>query len=152
MCNITMFFRCFWSALMEKHEFYCSVIPWNCTWYCTVQVLYFFIAQSSLEDYAKTSESLIFIRTREREREREREYAANVQCSVHFIITLFNVGNFLQCVIYQLNFNCVYVCCTNITLHSYDVIYNVQYYPQFSVTAVGLGTYYSWIRRSTCII
>ena len=34
----------------EKHDFYCSVIPWNCTWYCTVQVLYFFIAVSSFED------------------------------------------------------------------------------------------------------
>jgi len=35
---------------MEKQDFYCSVIPWNCTWYCTVQVLYFSIAVSSLED------------------------------------------------------------------------------------------------------
>ena len=41
-----MFFHCFYSALMEKHDFYCSVIPWN----CTVQVLYFFIAVSILED------------------------------------------------------------------------------------------------------
>jgi len=35
---------------MEKHNFYCSVIHWNCTWYCTVQVLYFLIALSSLND------------------------------------------------------------------------------------------------------
>ena len=42
-------FSCLFSALKEKHDFYCSVIPWNCTWYCTVQVLYFFIAVSSLE-------------------------------------------------------------------------------------------------------
>ena len=27
-----------------------------------------------------------------------------MQCTVHFIITLFNVGNVLLCVIYQLNF------------------------------------------------
>jgi len=37
----------------------------------------------------------------------------------------------------------------NITL--YGVIYSVRYYPRFSVTAVGLGTYYPRIRRSTCI-
>ena len=40
-------------------------------------------------------------------------------------------------------------CYTNIML--YDVIYSIQYYPRFSVTAVGLGTYYLWIRWSTCI-
>ena len=27
MCNSNMFFHCLCSALMEKHEFYCSVIP-----------------------------------------------------------------------------------------------------------------------------
>jgi len=37
----------------------------------TVQVLYFFIAVSSLVDKAKTSEFLTFIRTRKRETERE---------------------------------------------------------------------------------
>jgi len=36
----------------------------------------------------------------------------------------------------------------NITL--YDVIYSVRYYPLFSVTTVGLGTYYLRIQRSTC--
>ena len=38
---------------------------------------------------------------------RERKYTANVQCSVctvHFVITLFNVGNVLLCIMYQLNF------------------------------------------------
>jgi len=38
-------FYCLCSALKEKHDFYCSIIPRN----CTVQVLYFFIALSSLE-------------------------------------------------------------------------------------------------------
>jgi len=36
-------------------------------------------------------------------------------------------------------------------LHEYHVIYNVQYYPWFSITVVGLGTYYLQIRRSTHI-
>ena len=63
--TITRFFHCLCSALMEKHDFYCSVIPENCTRYCKVEVLYFFIAHSSIEDYAKTSEALTFIRTRE---------------------------------------------------------------------------------------
>jgi hypothetical protein len=48
--TITHFFHCLYSTLMEKNDFYYSVIPWNCTWYCTVQGLYFFIAVSSLED------------------------------------------------------------------------------------------------------
>jgi len=65
---------------MERHDFYCSVIPLN----CTVQVLYFFIAVSSLEDYAKTSESITFIRTRER----ERKYTVNVQCSLQYTLLL----------------------------------------------------------------
>ena len=43
----------------------------------------------------------------------------------------------------------IYVCYMTITL--YHAIYSVRYYPRFSVTAVGLGTYYPWIRRSTCI-
>jgi hypothetical protein len=29
-------------------------------------------------------------------------------------------------------------------------MYSVRYYPRFHVTAVGLGTYYPWIRGSTC--
>jgi hypothetical protein len=36
-------------------------------------------------------------------------------------------------------------------LHEYHVIYSVRYYPQFHVTAVGLGTYYPWIRGHYCI-
>jgi hypothetical protein len=66
------------------------------------------------------SKSLTFIvRERERERERQREKVhckCTMQCTVHFIITLFNVGNVLLCVIYQLNLS--YLC----TLHEYHVI------------------------------
>jgi hypothetical protein len=32
-------------------------------------------------------------------------------------------------------------------IHEYHVIYSVQYYPRFYVSAVGDGTYYPWIRR-----
>ena len=56
------------------------------------------IALSSLEDYAKTSESLTLIRTRERA-----HCKCTTQCTVH-IITLFNIDNVVLCVIYQLNF------------------------------------------------
>jgi len=66
MRNSNTFFHRLHSALMEKHYFYCSLIPQNCTWYCTVKVLYFFIPLSSLEEWGKTSESLTFIRTREK--------------------------------------------------------------------------------------
>jgi hypothetical protein len=31
-------------------------------------------------------------------------------------------------------------------LHEYHVIYSVQYYPRLHIIAVGLGTYYPWIR------
>jgi hypothetical protein len=54
-------------------------------------------------------------------------------CTVHFV-TLFNFGNVLLCVIYQLNFtvfmNIIQILC---------YIYRIRYYPQFHVTAVGLG-------------
>ena len=33
-------------------------------------------------------------------------------------------------------------------LHKYHVIYSIRYYPRFHVNAVGLGTYYPWIRGS----
>ena len=35
-------------------------------------------------------------------------------------------------------------------LYEYHVSRSVRYYPRFSVTSVGLGTYYPRIRRSTC--
>jgi hypothetical protein len=36
-------------------------------------------------------------------------------------------------------------------LHEYNVTYSVAFYPQFDVTAVGLGMYYLLIRRHYCI-
>jgi len=36
-------------------------------------------------------------------------------------------------------------------LSEYDIIYSVRYYPQFHVTAVGLGMYYPRIRGLYCI-
>ena len=36
-------------------------------------------------------------------------------------------------------------------LHEYHVIYSVWYFPGFHVTAVGLGTYYPWIRGSAYV-
>jgi hypothetical protein len=40
----------------------------------------------------------------------------------------------------------------NIDLSSWDTLYSVQYYPQFRVTAVGLGTYYPRIRGNYCTL
>jgi hypothetical protein len=34
-------------------------------------------------------------------------------------------------------------------LHEYHVIYSIQYYPWFHVTAVGLGMNYPWIQGTT---
>ena len=93
---------------------------------------------------------LSYLRDRDRERERERKYTANVQCSVQYTLLLL----YLMLIMYYLRklsikLYRIYICYTNITL--YHVIYSVRYYPRFSVTAVGLGTYYPWIRRSTCM-
>jgi hypothetical protein len=63
--------------------------------------------------HAKTSESVTFIRTRERQREKF-HCKYTTLCTVHFIITLFNVGNVLVCVIYQLNFT-VFMCVKRIS-------------------------------------
>jgi hypothetical protein len=35
-------------------------------------------------------------------------------------------------------------------LHVYNVMYGVRYYLWFHITAVGLGTYYPWIRGQYC--
>jgi len=37
-------------------------------------------------------------------------------------------------------------------LNEYHVIDSVRYYPRLHVTAVGLGTYYPWIRLSACTV
>jgi hypothetical protein len=75
--------------------------------------------------------------------ERERKYTVNVQCCVQY--TLFNVGNILMCVIYQLNFTIfMYVTRVSRYITLYIYIYSVRYYPQFHVIAVGL-------RGSACI-
>ena len=74
-------------------------------------------------------------------------------CTVHFTITLFNAGNVLLCVIYQLNFTAfIYVTRISRYITLYHVIYSVRYYPRFHVIAIGLGTYYPWIRRSVCML
>jgi len=62
------------------------------------------------------------------------------------IITLFNAGNVLLCVIYQLKFT-LFMYVTRISCF----VYTVQYYPWFHVTAVGLGTYCPPIWGSACI-
>jgi len=49
--------------------------------------------------------------------------------TVRFIITFFNVGNVLLCVIYQSNFT-VYMYVTQISRYVYDVMYSVRYYPR----------------------
>jgi hypothetical protein len=92
------------------------------------------------------SESLNLIITREREREREEVHGkCTVWFTVHFIITLFKLGNVLLCVIYELNFT-VFVYVTQ-----HHAMYSVRYYTRFDVTAVRLGTYYMRIWGSVCI-
>jgi hypothetical protein len=69
---------------------------------------------------------------------------------VHFIITLFKVGNVLLCVIYQSDFT-VFMYVTWISRYITFYIYSVRYYRRLHETAAGLGTYHPRIRGSTCI-
>jgi hypothetical protein len=69
---VIMFSHCLCSALKEKHDFYCSVTPWNCTWYCTVLALYFSLLYHLLRNRLKCQNPLLsYVRERERETERE---------------------------------------------------------------------------------
>ena len=132
---------------MEKHDFYCSVIAWNCTW--SVQDWYSIFSWLN---------RLLRIRLKRQNplhsyvREKEKVHCkCTMYCTVHFIITLFNVDNVLLCVIYQLNFT-EFMHVTRISRYmSLYSVYSVRYCPRFSVNAVGLGTYYPRIGRSTCI-
>jgi len=68
--------------------------------YCIFSLLY-----RLLRIRLKCQNPLLSYIQRERERERERVHCkCTMSCTVHFIITLFNVGNVLLCVIYQFNF------------------------------------------------
>jgi hypothetical protein len=57
-------------------------------------------------------------------------------CTLHYIITLFNVGNVLLCIIYQLN------CTVSMYVTQYHIMYSIRCYPWLCETTVGLGTYY----------
>ena len=57
---------------------------------------------------------------------------------LHFIITLFNVGNVLFCVIYKLNFT--------VFIHVTQMSHYVTLYIAF-----GLGTYYPRTQGSACV-
>jgi hypothetical protein len=68
ICNNNMFFHCLCSSLMEKHDFLLFCHPLKLYLILYIKATIFFIALSSLEALAKTSESLNF-HTYERERE-----------------------------------------------------------------------------------
>jgi len=105
---------------MEKHEFYCSVIPWNCTWYCTVQVLYFSLLNRLLRIRLKCQNPLLsYIQEREKV-----HCECTMWCTIHFIITLFNVDNVLLCVIYQLNVETFYYQLMHIMLKNTELLKN----------------------------
>jgi hypothetical protein len=80
--------------------------------YSTVQILYFLLLNRLLRIRLKhQSPSLSYVWEREREKV---HCKCTIQCTVHFIITLFKVENVLLCVIYQLNLHCYTVCCFNL--------------------------------------
>jgi hypothetical protein len=70
-----------------------------------------------------------------------------------YTLLLFNVGNVLLCVIYQLNFIIgVYVNeKLHIYIYIYTYIYRVRYHPRFRASTVGLGMYHPRIRGDYCI-
>jgi len=84
---------------------------------------------------------------------RERKYTVNVQCSVQYtllLLYLMLVMSYCNYCNLSIKLYLIYVCYTNITLC--HIIYSVRCYRRFHVTAVGLGTYYPWIRGSACIL
>ena len=97
MCNSNMFFHCSCSALMEKHDFYCHH-PLKL--YSTGTVLFHCSIVSTGLGW---NFRIPYFHTYRRERERV-HCKCMMWCTVHFIISLFNVDNILLCVIYQLNF------------------------------------------------
>jgi hypothetical protein len=69
-------------------------------------------------------------------------FAVHISCS-NFTVLLFRKPEFI-------NKTLLHLC----LLQGYYVIhvYSFRYYPWFHVTAIGLGTYYPWIRWHTCIL
>ena len=85
---------------MEKHEFYfCYPLKLYMILYCTGTV--FFHCPHYLLRVRLKLQNPVHSYVREREKV---DCKCTMQCTVHFIITLFNIDNVLQCVIYQLNF------------------------------------------------
>jgi hypothetical protein len=90
----------FSSFLMQrtdgKHDFIVlSSLETVQYWDCIFSLLY-----RLLRIWLKRQKYLNFIRTKERE---STPKMCNVLCTVHFVVTVFNVGNVLMCVIYQLD-------------------------------------------------
>jgi hypothetical protein len=92
--------------------------------YCTFSLLYRLLR-------IRLEVRIPYFRTYEREKV---HCKCTKQCTVHFIVILFNVGNVLTVRNLSMKLYRIYVCYTNIMLH--DVIYSVRYYRRFS--AVGL--------------
>jgi len=94
------YFYCLCSALTEKLDF--TVLSSLETVHDTVQYRYctFSLLYRLLRICLKRQNPLLsYVREREKVHCKSTTY-----CTVHFIITLFNVGNVLLCVTYQLNF------------------------------------------------
>jgi hypothetical protein len=113
MCNNNTFFYCLCSALMEKHDFFLpslETVPDTVQYrYCIFSLLY-----RLLRIRLKRHNPLLsYVRDSERVHCKCTVYCTvyctvhckcTMYCTVHFIIIiLFNVGNVLLCVIYQLN-------------------------------------------------
>ena len=85
-------------------------------------------------------------------RERDRKYTANVKCCKKYTFILLNLM-WIMFYLRKLSIKLyrIYACYTNITLNSYDFLYSLRYYPRFSVTAVGRGTYYHGFGRAPAL-
>ena len=88
---------------------------------------------SPLNSFQKLPIELSYVREREREKV---HCKCTMYCIVHFIITLFNVGNVLLCVIYQLNFT-VFMYVKRISRY-------VMLYIAFGIIAVSRNCSRSW--------
>jgi hypothetical protein len=96
-------------------------------------------AQTCLVDYSSSFAPVLTLPRRTCHHSASSVVAVRISCRV-FTVFVFRKHLFI-------NLTLPYLC----LLHEYHVMHSIRYYPRFVVTAVGLGTYYPWIRGHACI-
>ena len=119
-------FSLFIQRFDEKHDFYCSLIPLNCTLYSTVQYRYCIFSLFCHLSRIKLKVRILYFHTYERQK---------VQCSVQYtLLLLYLMLGVSYCATSSIKLYRIYVCYTKIMLYH---VYSVRYCPWLHVTVVG---------------